>query len=518
MCFGCRRAFKQSGVDMPHGPIPLRAAVLSIIKPFDSNRYGADPVQLAYGRFHEGHDPKKVQHLFDATLDQNRLKIAESYALDVLRVTDLDDAALYREAVAVRESKPAIKYDKHRDHVVHTAHNYLLGWYFFINSAAFRRQFNLACEKRGLVSDNSQDDLNVAFGQTWVFASLLHDVGYLFEGRLPAKVSQKLSTAIYKEIAWLKKYFRKTLFEGMDVNTPSARAAALKLAHLNPPMGPKIDLRTPRSVIQFLNDVGPLSHLAKVVKRDSRGRWACKLPDRADAFEVWEKHYKEFKQPSMAKRITGLKIAFESCALNGLPGKATPVRVLDHGVCGALLLLKHTTFWFAMSFGLKDAPNGKLRGDILAKMNIEPHDSKKGPKYEAPRWWTSVVWATAAAALHNVQQENELLGWRGRLKLSEDPLAYLGILVDILQEWDRHSVHRDTAISSEQEPISNQQVTVELLRSGKIRIHYVGDQTGDLRKKVRKALDASLVDWGKLVELGAQPKAPPRSRSMPAPS
>ena len=131
----------------------------------------------------------------------------------------------------------------------------------------------------------------------------------------------------------------------MDVNTPCARAAALKLAHLNPPMGPKIDLQTPPLRYSIPKRCWAAKPPCESSETRRRGRWACKLPDRADAFEVWEKHYKEFKQPSMAKRITGLKIAFESCALNGLPGKATPVRVLDHGVCGALLLLKHATFW-----------------------------------------------------------------------------------------------------------------------------------------------------------------------------
>jgi hypothetical protein len=76
-------------------------------------------------------------------------------------------------------------------------------------------------------------------------------------------------------------------------------------------------------------------------------------------------------------------------------------------------------------------------------------------------WWTGILWATAATALHNAQQElgdgrlsdNQLSKDHDPIRLpvlrvDEDPLAYLGILVDILQEWDRYSSIPDSAFTA----------------------------------------------------------------------
>jgi len=111
-----------------------------------------------------------------------------------------------------------------------------------------------------------------------------------------------------------------------------------------------------------------------------------------------------------------------------------------------------------------------------------------------------VVWATAAVALHNVQQTK---GWPSEpLRLDEDPLAYLGILVDILQEWDCHSMRRTRAIESDRRGINDDDVWIGNGGS-RIFIEYRSrDATQDARNDdIRKDLNRSLADWESLVDV-----------------
>jgi hypothetical protein len=53
--------------------------------------------------------------------------------------------------------------------------------------------------------------------------------------------------------------------------------------------------------------------------------------------------------------------------------------------------------------------------------------------------WRAILRGTAATAIHNIQQLEGPFYEAGKnygpLTLEEDPLAYPGILVDILEEW-----------------------------------------------------------------------------------
>jgi hypothetical protein len=175
----------------------------------------------------------------------------------------------------------------------------------------------------------------------------------------------------------------------------------------------------------------------------------------------------------------------------------TTVRVLDHGVCGGLLLLKYSTLWFCLYEALNRAPPAADVRDEDVRNKLLTACNRRSP---ATHWWQSVVWATAAVALHNVQQTK---GWPSEpLRLDEDPLAYLGILVDILQEWDRHSMRRTRAIESDRRGINNDDVWIGNDGS-RIFIEYRSrDATQDARNDdIRKDLNRSLADWESLVDV-----------------
>src|SRR5438067_4563195 len=116
--------------------------------------------------------------------DEDRAYFAESLSDTILRITDLKDAIWFRKGVLRKETLGLTNSARHRDHSVHTLHNYLLGWYFFVHGKTIRDEFTSAFKGRGFSYTNAYG-FSLAFGELWCFASLLHDVGYLFEGQVP---------------------------------------------------------------------------------------------------------------------------------------------------------------------------------------------------------------------------------------------------------------------------------------------------------------------------------------------
>ena len=221
------------------------------------------------------------------------------------------------------------------------------------------------------------------------------------------------------------------------------------------------------------------------------------LPLPSDSFALWEQNYRSFNNSDMAARMKELDAAFETFMEKGLPKAG--VRILDHGVSGGLLLLKYSTLWFRLYRALSRARTSDLKDKIVAAIG---RDSR------ASHWWASVVWATAAVGFHNVQQTKH---WeRKPLALAEDPLAYLGILVDILQEWDRHAMVRTPKIDSDIRGIDSRDVHIAKAPDGRIHIvFWYRDHNKDARdeqlKTMQEELSAALNDWESLLHISFEP-------------
>jgi hypothetical protein len=82
------------------------------------------------------------------------------------------------------------------------------------------------------------------------------------------------------------------------------------------------------------------------------------------------------------------------------------------------------------------------------------------------------------------------------LKLDEDPLAYLGILVDIIQEWDRYSVRKVL----DGEPVQGNEVELSE-DSGLVIVRFLGPEGKARASKVEKDLKSFLGEWQKLVQV-----------------
>jgi hypothetical protein len=196
-----------------------------------------------------------------------------------------------------------------------------------------------------------------------------------------------------------------------------------------------------------------------------------------------------FGNPDMAKRIRTMRKVFNALIDRGLP--KVNVCLLDHRVCGGPLQLLATIYYY------------RLRAGALAVAEPRPAFVRRiidaGP-WSPHFWWTGIVWGTAAVGVHNIQQMSDARkldqDWRGRLPLSEDPLAYLGILVDVVQEWNRHSVFKDL----DREPIQGIEVKIGA-EGDKVIVLFLPPNASERAARVTKELDKALDGWKDVVEI-----------------
>jgi hypothetical protein len=448
-------------------------------------------------------DPQRILKRFlGATMDDVRLHWADEYSQMVLGHRDLDDASHFRHAVMRREIVADIAYEQQRDHSAHTLYNYLLGWYFFEHCPALRGAFTAQLRRRsGAEADPASDRLSRAFGNVWIWASLLHDVGYLFEGGVAAtspavqddrvRRGMEVTRDFFDHRFWMEIRFasherRRILLEGISVASPQWSGTSLGAVADSLRSLPRLDeLR--RSVSDAL--INRTYHVPARLDREGG------LP--RDAFDLWAAHYEAYGEPGMADRIRSLADAFDLLVWRGIPHVG--VRMLDHGVCSGLLMLQYSTFHYALLAALgRDRPRDPDRLAVWSAF----HD-RAGFRHEPAWWWTLHVWGTAAAAIHNLAQVSGK--WTdtdcriAALRLAEDPIAYLGVLVDIIEEWDRYSVRRGNGLL-----IYNRPNAKMPLQSVDVALDAAGDKVvfgcpADRVAGIERDLDLALDGWRELL-------------------
>lgn len=481
-------------------------ALLDLANPAYKERSGRHNPHCEYALFHRAileSTYDDLRRCLKATMDETRLYYAETYAKHVLTVTDFEESVHFRHGVLKRELSNDIEYERQRDHAAHTLNNYLLGWYFLAHCGALRVALHKHFKQRFRLPKKSyaKSDVYKDFGHLWQYTSLLHDIGYLFEGGISVNDLRVSNAMAQYGAKYVKEFFEHTFWGAIEIPDVDLRKQLRRLAHCGIP---KIKTGTLSAISDSLRDLGKMDRLRESILARREG---LRLPVSdhiktagglsADAFELWAQNYEAFDQPEMAHRMRDLQKVNRYLIEKHLPG--TEVRVLDHAICSGLLLLCHSTFYYKLYFGLPTSAPSDIH-DLKVwnqfRQRLAAHSSWK---YDANWWWAGDVWCTAATAVHNVQQMKD---WPGcpekdrRLKLDEDPLAYLGVLVDILEEWDRYTVSR-TSVFTDKLPIEGVNVQLGVSR-GVIHIRYPAKGIVD---KVTKALRCSLIDWKELVTL-----------------
>jgi hypothetical protein len=443
----------------------------------------------AFKKYHRQCDGKFLDHLrrfLTATMDEVRITTSNRAALEILKTIGLADFALFRDAVLRRELTAEIAYPNQRDHSSHTLYNYLLGWYFYIHSTTVRNALAQEFTKRNVPSSHYPfTDEATFFGCVWQYVSLLHDVGYMFEGGLSTLSFKPNEQAkIGAEVA--QQYFTRSVPQ--DYATDQHTIAKDLGEELSPP---KFEVGSLGKISHELEAVGNLKSLLEhvIVALDHTD---VPKPDSAaftaNGFDLWTQYYECFGNRKMAQRVRSLRKVFNAIVDRGLPGAG--VRLIDHGVAGGLIQLLASTYYYRLHAAARSPGSSS---SALAQ-RIRSND------WSPAFWWTAIVWGTAATALHNIQQMGAAkkldAQWPGKLRLTDDPLAYLGIMVDIIQEWNRYSVFKKL----DSEPI--QGIEVELgAKKSKIFLRFKEPNAVERARKVRDELNQALSGWKNLLDV-----------------
>jgi hypothetical protein len=434
---------------------------------------------------------RHLTRFFDATMDEVRLIEASAYASMVLALTDVEDYDHFRRGVLRREVSRDIAYQKQRDHSGHTLYNYLLGWFLYSNSTVVKNQLHEAFRCREI----TREEPDYVFADVWAYVSLLHDIGYLFEGNL-APLSSKIQDEqirIGAEVS--QEYFDHRFWTELGLAAVDDKHTALELSAVSIPQLESRSMTGLASSLRSLGELDGLRHELGHVEKLSKPPITNEAGLARDAFELWKQNYSFYGADSMRVRIDYLEHSFLDLMENGFAG--TGVRDLDHGVCSGLLLLLAATFYFRVAFGkhTKTEPGKERSKRAWKRLN----ENSRQHGYQPEFWWQATVWASAATALHNIAQSRPSDRIRkphpGPLSISEEPLAYLGILVDILQEWDRNYVARVSPFIGVG-PLQGIDVAAKVTK-GRLWLDFGSERNG----KVAKELDWALKDWGSIVEV-----------------
>jgi hypothetical protein len=445
----------------------------------------------------------------DSTLDETRLKKANDFSRYALYISDKRSFSYFRRAESKREMSGEIDYDKHRDHAVHTLYNYLLGWYIFDHLPAFRDAFreffktslNITLEANkkeknfyrnfyhfpphGLDDTCFFEAMSLVnhFGDVWPLASLLHDVGYILEGTLSPATPKIEHERVTNGTKVLHDYFNHWLWRHTEVDFRAAIDIARNINCVVP------DFKESKSMPALSDRLRDIGNLENIMKKRTDNIGSLNPDDKDDrslnleAFKLWELFYERYINKKIMKLILDeVKKQYENDLWEG--GIISKIN-LNHGVSGGLMLLQASTFWYEFMWGLEsinwsyihliqeeqrsnEPVSEKVFDNIkneITKVRIPAHIWLREEKGFLYMDWVKDLWATAAVAIHdyvtkeawNRDDKKEKL----KIDLQTDPLAYLEILVDVLQEWDRYTVLGESAFS-ENEPLQSYETQLNI--------------------------------------------------------
>ncbi|MDQ0114192.1 hypothetical protein J2T15_003647 [Paenibacillus harenae] len=318
-----------------------------------------------------------LSDFFASRSDIGRIQKAEYLSERILSLTDFADMIPLRSEVATLEIKRLIAYKKQTDHTAHTLYLFLLGVWVYDNVSDIRT----AIDKK---IDSSKPIKLFLF--QWTFASLLHDVGYLF----------------YDFDSGTNAGSWKLFDEMLSFEFISNHADELS-------DGGKSELK------QAWNNLISTYDL----KEHASNRSASELIESLDNIP-WLNDLLPGHQTGLGAMESGEVIGpglhrfAYNMAKSGYDG-STPV--VDHGIASGLMLLKYTSIWYWLSQH-SETRYPQLNSELNANFHYYPNIFIK-----------HVLPACKAAAYHNFPNV--------KYSLEQDPLLYLAVLCDELQIWDR---------------------------------------------------------------------------------
>ena len=376
--------------------------------------------------------------LFTTRSEIHRVQISEDLAEKILRLTDFSDLIPLRSEIATIEIKRQISYKKQTDHTVHTVYLFLLGVLFYDNLPSIR----------SVLDDHihSKDPIKM-FIFRWTFASLLHDVGYLFY----EYHGLKNIFADMFEFKFIQKYAGEL--------TSSSQISLQEIISKCFDEYPNRNIHETTTTLELLQNLNTIPWLKSLGYQTTAG------------LEVLA------SSKEMGKDINEFAVQMATIGYNGDP-------VADHGIIGGLMLLKYSSYWYYICEKARNQyPN--LWKELTANF-----------KYPIPVLIEHVIPACRAVAYHNMSGV--------KFNFKEEPLLYFSVLCDEIQTWDRFFSGSDYINNWRTvEHCMAEQITAELITSemGDNRIFLI--TSSPICAKITNSLQERLIFWEQFVNISS---------------
>lgn len=412
--------------------------------------------------------------------DVKRLDAAQQLASEILRKNDFGEMIDLRDIVARQELRRQIKYTRQQDHTAHTVYLYLLGVWLYDNLPDFQdrlaRKHNINRSPILLGPSNPfvlTDTLDVEFLFQWVFASLLHDIGYVFYDLTSETVNDR--QAINDLFSW--KCVRANYGELSQKAENALRDAHSEWQRRYSNVHTLTSFAEDAfvEILQFLADAPWLGDLVQSVA----GK---------DLLAVLE-----------LDQSTKLRTyAFEVASKGYLPTNDRATRCVDHAVASGLFLLRYVAFsYWLIAHVQANAPSALLH-------------ITSGCDYAVKNLKDSVIPACRAVAYHNIKSTVasgvEIIPL---LTLDAEPLVFLSVLCDELQIWDRSPAGR-THLNDYRKYAKSalDGADIELVCTGPrsrakalMRIRASSEVRKSFEYGLRETLDGRLPNWNQVIEI-----------------
>ncbi|MEC0093208.1 hypothetical protein [Paenibacillus macquariensis] len=388
---------------------------------------------------------EELEQFFITRSDIKRIQKAEALAERILELTDFYDLVPIRSGVATLEIKRRISYDKQTDHTAHTLYLFFLGIWVYDNIPSLRTPID--------DSIKSSNPIHMFLFQ-WTYASLLHDIGYLFSEVLEKDAEEPSSVSIFDSLFNIDSIKRYAGITSKENN--------VKLEELWRTFEEKYKITPICTKNSMVDIIHQLDHIPWLVDL------GLKTVSGLDA--LMETNINE-------STIRDFSI---SMATEGYSGNT----VVDHGVASGLMLLKYSSIWYWICNEAKNK-DSSLHEELT-----------KYYKYPLNVFIRHVIPACKATAYHNLTNT--------KFNLTDNPMLFLAVLCDELQVWDRFLSGRKYIDNwSTVEHCMSEDVLVEKENSSKEQLlHFT--VSNYYHEKITSTLENRVANWKNYVRISTK--------------
>lgn len=423
---------------------------------------GLRPTKKSYEDF-----IRNLTIFLEARTDARRLIYSQKVAETLLKTHYLQEMTKLRRKVADFELQRIMEYKKQRDHTAHTLYLFLLGIWLYDSVPIVRDSYNANTIE---ILPWSRRKPEAKFLFQWLYASILHDLGYVFSDVGPTTIEYRRSVDDIFGLDWL----RSEVLSGLSGKRRSIAERGLSRVYeiFNKTYGDKC----PRKTSDTNEPIEILNRLKHVPWLNDLGLPQNGFDDGFTAFSTKHRDAEDLRR--FADDLA--RLGFQK------DGKGS----VDHAVSGGLLLLQYTSYWYWLMDKLRTVDR---ESSAIIKTSYYPLTALP-----------IIIKACRAVAYHNIDLPNT----DKRFDIDNEPLIFLSILCDELSTWERFPAAKDlSSVWNEENFLESTDIVaaVRRTRCGPIA-EFTIKNSNFLITRITDSLNKKLVDWQKVVSIKGKTK------------